>query len=62
MIENLSQEQLVGILEAIPVEISFVDESDAVRFWNKHQTRIFKRPLAVEGQFKIVILAAVWTR
>ncbi|MCD6453342.1 MAG: DUF438 domain-containing protein [Dehalococcoidales bacterium] len=50
MIENLSQEQLVGILEAIPVEISFVDESDAVRFWNKHQTRIFKRPLAVVGR------------
>jgi len=50
MIENLSKEQLEGILEAIPVEISFVDENDLVRFWNKHETRIFKRPVSVIGK------------
>jgi hypothetical protein len=50
MIENLSQEQLAGILEAIPVEVSFVDENDLVKFWNKHETRIFKRPVAVVGK------------
>jgi PAS domain S-box-containing protein len=50
MIENLNQEQLEGILEAIPVEISFVDGSDLVRFWNKHETRIFKRPVSVLGK------------
>jgi PAS domain S-box-containing protein len=50
MIANLSQEQLAGILEAIPVEISFVDEDDLVKFWNKHETRIFKRPVAVIGR------------
>lgn len=50
MIENLSQEQLAGILEAIPVEISFVDKNDLVKFWNKHETRIFKRPAAVIGK------------
>ena len=50
MIENLSQEQLAGILEAIPVEISFVDEDDLVKFWNKHETRIFKRPASVIGK------------
>jgi PAS domain S-box-containing protein len=50
MIENLSQEQLAGILEAIPVEISFVDENDQVKFWNKHETRIFKRPASVIGK------------
>jgi PAS domain S-box-containing protein len=50
MIENLSQEQLAGILEAIPVEISFVDENDLVKFWNKHETRIFKRPASVIGK------------
>ena len=49
-IENLSKEQLEGILEAIPVEISFVDENDLVRFWNKHETRIFKRPVSVIGK------------
>jgi PAS domain S-box-containing protein len=50
MIKNLSQEQLAGILEAIPVEISFVDENDLVKFWNKHETRIFKRPVDVIGK------------
>jgi PAS domain S-box-containing protein len=50
MIENLSQEQLAGILETIPIEISFVDENDLVKLWNKHETRIFKRPVAVIGK------------
>ena len=50
MIENLTQEQLAGILEAIPIEISFVDEDDRVKFWNKHETRIFKRPPSVVGK------------
>ncbi len=50
MIENLSREQLEGILEAIPVEISFVDENDLVKLWNKHETRIFKRPISVIGK------------
>jgi len=50
MIENLSREQLEGIIEAIPVEISFVDENDLVRLWNKHETRIFKRPISVIGK------------
>jgi len=50
MIENLSKEQLEGILEAIPVEISFVDENDLVKFWNKHEARIFKRPVSVVGK------------
>ncbi len=50
MIENLSKEQLAGILEALPVEVSFVDENYLVRFWNKHETRIFKRPISVVGK------------
>lgn len=50
MIENLSREQLEGILEAIPVEISFVDENNLVKLWNKHETRIFKRPISVIGK------------
>jgi DUF438 domain-containing protein len=50
MIENLSREQLAGILETIPIEISFVNENDLVRFWNKHEMRMFKRPVAVIGK------------
>ena len=50
MIENLTQEQLARILETIPVDVSFVDEGDAVRFWNKHETRTFKRPSSALGK------------
>jgi len=50
MIENLSQDQLAGILETIPMEISFVDEDDLVKFWNRHETRMFKRPISVVGK------------
>jgi len=50
MIENLNKEQLEGILEAIPVEISFVDGNDLVKFWNKHEERTFKRPYSVVGK------------
>ena len=49
-VENLNKEQLAGILEKIPVEISFVDENDLVRFWNKHETRLFRRPVSVIGK------------
>jgi uncharacterized protein len=50
MIENLSQAQIAGILETLPVDISFVDENDTVRFWNKHETRVFKRPNSALGK------------
>ena len=50
MIENLNKEQTERILETIPIDISFVDENDTVRFWNKHETRTFKRPHAVLGK------------
>lgn len=50
MIENLTSEQIAGILETLPVDISFVDEKDTVKFWNKHDTRVFKRPVAVLGR------------
>jgi PAS domain S-box-containing protein len=50
MIEGLSREQLSAILEAVPVDITFVDENDIVRFWNRHDKRIFQRPLSSLGK------------
>lgn len=50
MIENLNQKQITRILETIPLDVSFVDENDTVKFWNKHETRVFKRPLSVMGK------------
>jgi len=50
MIGKVADEVLKAMLEAIPVEISIVDANDRVLAWNKHETRIFKRPEAVVGR------------
>lgn len=50
MIGNLPEDVLDALLETIPLEFSVVDENDTVLAWNKHETRIFKRPVAVVGR------------
>ncbi len=50
MIEKLSSETIEAIFEALPVEVSFVDSEDTVRFFNKGMNRIFPRPEAVLGR------------
>ena len=49
MLENLNKEQIERILETLPVDLSFVDENDIVKFWNHHESRVFKRPKGVLG-------------
>ena len=41
---------LNSLLETIPIEFSVVDSSGNVLAWNKHETRIFKRPAGVVGK------------
>jgi hypothetical protein len=50
MIGGLSGEVLDALLEALPVEFSVLDGNDRVLAWNKHATRIFKRPPAALGR------------
>ena len=50
MIGSVSEEVLEAMLETIPIEFSVVDAKDEVLAWNKHETRIFKRPEAVVGR------------
>jgi PAS domain S-box-containing protein len=50
MVGTLPRETLEAMLEIMPVEFSVVDANDEVLAWNKHQTRIFKRPEAVVGR------------
>ncbi len=49
MIGELSKGVLDAVLETIPIEFSVVDADDKVLAWNKHDTRILKRPLAALG-------------
>ncbi|MFH1473552.1 MAG: PAS domain-containing protein [Candidatus Aenigmatarchaeota archaeon] len=50
MIGQIPKDVLESLLETIPVEFSILDENDKVLAWNKHDTRIFKRPEGVIGR------------
>jgi PAS domain S-box-containing protein len=50
MLEKLSTEALEAIFDTLPVEMSFVDNNDTVRYYSKGDKRIFKRSPAVIGK------------
>jgi len=50
MIGKLTDEELDAVFESLPVEFSVLSKDDKVISWNKHETRIFKRPVAAIGR------------
>ena len=50
MLEVFSTETLEAIIDALPVEVSFVDDADTVRYYSKGDKRIFRRTPAVIGK------------
>lgn len=50
MIGKIDGKILESIFNTIPIEFSVLDENDKVLAWNKHETRIFKRPTAALGR------------
>jgi len=50
MIGELPKEILSALLETIPIEFTVLDKDDKVLAWNKHETRIFQRPVGVVGR------------
>jgi PAS domain S-box-containing protein len=50
MLETLSTETLEAIFDALPVDITFVDGSDTVRYYSRGDDRIFKRSPSVIGK------------
>jgi PAS domain S-box-containing protein len=50
MIGAVTDDILKAMLETLPIEFSIVDANDRVVAWNKHTTRIFKRPEGVVGR------------
>lgn len=46
----LSEEELKLVLDTLPVDITFIDRDDKVRFFNRFEDRIFKRPKSVIGR------------
>jgi len=49
MVGDLSKKQLLALVEALPLDISFIDEKDVLVFWNKHEVRPGKRPVSLLG-------------
>ncbi|HEX77398.1 MAG TPA: DUF438 domain-containing protein [Dehalococcoidia bacterium] len=50
MLESIPIEVVEAILDTLPVEISFVDAEDTVRYYSHGDKRIFKRTPAVIGR------------
>jgi hypothetical protein len=46
----LTPEQMIAMFSALPVDLTFVDADDRVRFFSEGQNRIFMRPKAVIGR------------
>jgi len=47
---SLSEEEAEAVLDSLPVDISFVDKEDRVKYFNKAEGRIFVRTKAVIGR------------
>lgn len=47
---SLSTEQAEAVFDALPVDITFIDENDTVRYFNQPRERIFVRTKAVIGR------------
>lgn len=47
---ELSLEELLAILNTLPIDISFVDKNDNVKYFTEGKDRIFLRPRAVIGR------------
>ena len=49
MLETFSTETLEAIFDALPVEVTFIDDTDVVRYYSKGDKGMFKRTPAVIG-------------
>jgi len=47
---NLSKEEIEAVFNTLPVDITFVDKNDTVRYFSQTKDRIFARPKAVIGR------------
>lgn len=47
---NLTKNEMEAILDTLPVDISFIDKDDRVKYFNKAEKRIFVRTKAVLGR------------
>ena len=49
LFDRMNAEMVKAMIEALPAEITVIDAKDEVVGWNKHETRLFKRPMTAMG-------------
>jgi Uncharacterized conserved protein len=49
MIDGMNEQIVRALYETLPVDVIVFDENDEIITWNKHETRLFKRPLTAMG-------------
>jgi DUF438 domain-containing protein len=49
LFDQMDQEMVQVMIETLPVEITIINAQDEVVGWNKHETRLFFRPLTTMG-------------
>jgi PAS domain S-box-containing protein len=47
---SLSEEEIEAVFDSLPVDITFVDRNDSVKYFSKAKRRIFARTKAVLGR------------
>ncbi|MDT8286694.1 MAG: PAS domain-containing protein [Elusimicrobiales bacterium] len=49
LFDRMSAEMVKAMIEAIPAEVTVIDANDEVVGWNKHDKRLFHRPMTSIG-------------
>ena len=49
MVDGMNEKVVNAMYEALPVEVTVIDEFDKVIGWNKHHNRLFYRPMECMG-------------
>jgi DUF438 domain-containing protein len=49
LFDRMDQRVVQAMIEALPAEITVIDANDEVVGWNKHETRLFHRPMSSMG-------------
>jgi len=47
---SLSKEELEALLDSLPIDVTFVDKNDSVKYFNKAEKRVFVRTKSVIGR------------
>jgi DUF438 domain-containing protein len=49
LVDRMDAAMLGAMLESLPLEITVIDANDEVAGWNKHERRLFHRPISSMG-------------